>query len=529
VEWVVRGRAGRRRLGGVALVLVVLLAGGVATAGAALAVRRGQQQLAVQAMDHYITDLTGVITDEVSHYEDALADLAAAIATQPALTADAFAAMTVRFDRARLPGASGVTFSVPAYDPQVAATQALWRARGATGLTLYRTGTDIQHKYVIFARSFGGQPQTRGRDLSNTPQSDEVLNRAASTGGFAVSSPHVLLRDRMLPLAEQQISFSMAVPVVDRRERLRGWVTMAVRGGDFLREALTTHVGDAIRLTLSDPASDPAQTIVSAGGGRLTADPALFRDRTISVGRHIWHLGLRPTTTLLSVADRRMTALTMGAGATFTLLLMALVGVLAGARNRAMDQVDRATAALRLDIERRQAVEQELQELAFHDPLTGLANRILFYDRVGHALQTHARDGHRFAVFFLDLDGFKQVNDRLGHSAGDAVLREVAERLRGCLRDSDTVARFGGDEFAVIVERLADVADVHVTAQRIVRAIGRPIPVGGTTATVTASVGIALNRPGDTADDILREADVAMYAAKATGKCRHVLAGADLA
>ena len=524
---VVRGRARRRRLVGVAMVVAVLLAGGAATTGAALAVRRGQQQLATQAMDHYITDLAGVVADEVSHYEDALADLAAAAATQRELTAEAFAAMTVRFDRTRLPGASGVSFVVPAYDAQVATTQALWRSRGAVGLRIYPTGTDIRHKYVVFARSFSGPPPSPGRDLSTIPQTEEALNRAESSGFFTVSSAHVFARDRRLPVAQQQVSFTLAVPVFERAGRLLGWITMGVRGGDFMSEAVNAHIGEAIRLKLTDPAPDASPTIVSAGGGRLMGDLRLDRARTIVVGQHTWHLALRPTTALLSPTDRRMTGLTLGAGTIFTLLLMALVGVLAGARNRAMDQVDQATAALRLDIERRQAVEQELQELAFHDPLTGLANRILFYDRVGHALQTHARDGHTFAVFFLDLDGFKQVNDRLGHSAGDAVLREVADRLRDCLRDSDTVARFGGDEFAVIVERLADSADLHITATRIVEAIQQPIVIDRQQAIVTASVGVALNRTGDTADDILRAADVAMYTAKTTGKSRHVLAGAE--
>jgi diguanylate cyclase (GGDEF)-like protein len=137
------------------------------------------------------------------------------------------------------------------------------------------------------------------------------------------------------------------------------------------------------------------------------------------------------------------------------------------------------------------------------------------------------RAGHTFAVFFIDLDGFKQVNDELGHSAGDVVLKAVAARLRDCLRDGDTVARFGGDEFAVIAERLATAENVHVTADRIVCAVREPIDVGdGVFATVTASVGIALNSPGDTADDVLHEADLAMYTAKTTGKGRHVLAGA---
>jgi diguanylate cyclase (GGDEF)-like protein len=214
-------------------------------------------------------------------------------------------------------------------------------------------------------------------------------------------------------------------------------------------------------------------------------------------------------------------------GAVFTALLTALVGVLAGGRARAMDRVDAATAALRQDIERRQALEKELQRLAFHDPLTGLANRSLFYDRVTQAMRSHSRSSEEtFAVFFIDLDGFKLVNDELGHSAGDIVLCEVADRLRACLRDSDTVARFGGDEFAVILERLAVPDDVHITAERIVQAVQQPIDVGRREARVTASVGIALNRAGDTADDILREADLAMYTAKTTGKCRHVLAGA---
>jgi diguanylate cyclase (GGDEF)-like protein len=287
-----------------------------------------------------------------------------------------------------------------------------------------------------------------------------------------------------------------------------------------------------VQLRLTDPAADAVPTVAEVTEGTLLTDPRLNRESSLLFGQHVWQVNVRPTTTLPGAAGDRKTLLTLAAGIAFTLLLALLVAVLAGGRNRAMDRVDQATAALRRDIVRRQAIEAELrrresqlEDLAFHDQLTGLANRKLFYDRVGHALRTHARAASSFAVLFIDLDGFKLVNDELGHSAGDTVLRTVAERLSACLRDGDTVARFGGDEFAVVVERLADPADVRVTADRIVAAVQRPIEVGRRPVTVTASVGIALNRIGDTADDILREADLAMYEAKSGGKGRHVLAG----
>jgi diguanylate cyclase (GGDEF)-like protein len=512
------------------MVLIVPILGILATTGAVRSVSRGQQRLSTQAMDHYIADISEVIVDQVSHYGDALTDLAAGISSQDRFTNTDFNAMTAALNAVRLPGASGVAFVVPASDDQIPATQAYWRSRGATGLSLYKTGADVQHKFVIFSRSFTGSAQNPGRDLSALPETEDALRIAREIGAFTLSRAHVLLRDRMLPLDQQQMSFTLAVPVYGRPGTARsgivlGWVTMGVRGRDFLTQVLHSESQGAIKLSLNDPAASDS-VIAAVTGGTAMRAPGLSRSRILVVGHRDWRLTVRPTTDLLSVTDRRSTDLTMLTGAVFTALLTALVGVLAGGRARAMDRVDAATAALRQDIERRQALEKELQRLAFHDPLTGLANRSLFYDRVTQAMRSHSRSDETFAVFFIDLDGFKQVNDELGHSAGDIVLCEVADRLRACLRDGDTVARFGGDEFAVILERLAVPDDVHITAERIVQAVQQPIDVGRREARVTASVGIALNRAGDTADDILREADLAMYTAKTTGKCRHVLAGA---
>jgi diguanylate cyclase (GGDEF)-like protein len=527
VETAAAHPARRRRLSGVALILAVLLLGGAATIAAALAAGRSQQRLAAQEMDHYIDDVSDVITDQVNDYGDALTDLAVGISAQTFLHADDFATLSSSLDNRRLPGATGVAFVVAAGDDETPAVQAYWRSHGATRLTLTgEGGAGAEHKFVIFSHSFTGKGTPPGRDLSQVPQTDDILRIARETGAFTIGRPLILLRDRNLPAAQRQVAFTLAAPVRSKLGTVTGWVVMGVRGRDFLSQTVGRQAADAIRMELSDPAAGPETLIAGVSRGTLMPDPGLERHRTLALGHHTWQLRLRPTTGLLSVTDRWAGRFAIAGGVAFTLLLATLVAVLVGGRNRAMDRVDEATAALREDIRRREAVEAELQRLALHDPLTGLANRVLFYERVGHALSTHARAGETFAVLFIDLDGFKQVNDRLGHSAGDVVLRAVADRLRICLRDSDTVARFGGDEFAVVVERLAAPDHVEITAERIVAEVGRPIEVGTHRTRVTASIGIALNHPGDSADDILREADLAMYTAKTTGKCRHVLAGA---
>lgn len=528
VQPVADGQARRRRLSGAAMVVVVLILGAVATTGATAAVRGDQRARTEQTMDRYIDSISNAVEDQVGHYREALLDVAAGLSSQTTLTHTDFMAMTAALDEHRLAGASGLSFVVPATDATAASTQAYWRERGADGLDLYRTGTDGEHAYVIFARTFNGSALNPGRDLNQTPSSAEPLRISAETGTFTVGPAHVLLRDAQLP-ADQQLSVTLAVPVhgeagTPGAGHLIGWVTMGVRGEDVLHESLADRTQDDLQLELTDTA-DTGGVLARVSAGTLMSGANLERSRTLVVGQHTWRLTMAPTTTMLSATDRQAATIVLVAGLSVTALLALLVGVLAGARARAMDKVDAATAALRQDIERRQALELELERRALTDPLTGLANRSLFYDRVSHAMRSHTRAHETFAVFFVDLDGFKQVNDVFGHSAGDVVLRAVGDRLQGCLRESDTVARFGGDEFALVVERLAEPEDVHVTARRIVEAVQMPIDVGGhRTASVTASVGIALNRAGFAADDILREADLAMYAAKATGKSKHILA-----
>jgi diguanylate cyclase (GGDEF)-like protein/PAS domain S-box-containing protein len=174
-----------------------------------------------------------------------------------------------------------------------------------------------------------------------------------------------------------------------------------------------------------------------------------------------------------------------------------------------------------LDITARREAEEQLRYQAFHDALTGLANRSLFTNRVEHALVLRSQQTRtEVAVLFLDLDDFKGVNDTLGHAAGDALLRGVGVRIREALSPSYTVARMGGDEFAVLIEEVAGTPTAVDAAERIVASLQTPFDVEGREVFVTASVGIAI---GTVADDLLRAADVAMYRAKGSGKAQYVL------
>jgi diguanylate cyclase (GGDEF)-like protein/PAS domain S-box-containing protein len=171
------------------------------------------------------------------------------------------------------------------------------------------------------------------------------------------------------------------------------------------------------------------------------------------------------------------------------------------------------------DISERRQLEDQLVHQAFHDSLTALANRALFKDRVDHALQRTKRQTPSVAVLFLDLDGFKEVNDSLGHAAGDRLLIQVAERLHSCVRPSDTVARFGGDEFAVLIEDASDDIDVVQVAERVLEGLRQPFVVNGRELHVRGSMGIArMDSDVDGADQLLRNADLAMYRAKAAGR-----------
>jgi diguanylate cyclase (GGDEF)-like protein/PAS domain S-box-containing protein len=172
----------------------------------------------------------------------------------------------------------------------------------------------------------------------------------------------------------------------------------------------------------------------------------------------------------------------------------------------------------------RQTTEDAIEHRALHDPLTGLPNRVLFLDRLEHALERLRRQPRaHVAVLFIDLDHFKLVNDSLGHHAGDELLAAVAARLKQAVRPSDTVARFGGDEFGLLLEEVSSEVDAITTAERIAAVFARPFIVGSNEHFVTTSVGIALAKGGELPDELIRDADAAMYRAKERGRARYEL------
>jgi diguanylate cyclase (GGDEF)-like protein len=175
------------------------------------------------------------------------------------------------------------------------------------------------------------------------------------------------------------------------------------------------------------------------------------------------------------------------------------------------------------DVTERRKLEAELEHQAFHDSLTGLANRALFTDRVSHAIDRGVRRQNLFAVLFIDLDDFKTINDSLGHAAGDELLVVVARRLESCLRPEDTCARLGGDEFAIMIESISGPDAAVVVSRRILTAIAEPVRVLGSDVVAQASIGIALGSGDQSTSEVLRSADLAMYRAKNDGKSRYAL------
>jgi diguanylate cyclase (GGDEF)-like protein len=292
-----------------------------------------------------------------------------------------------------------------------------------------------------------------------------------------------------------------------RRAAVAGWIRSSFQITTLIRDAIGQHRGLSVALYHSNPGQ--AEQLVGRVGPAGSAKD-LSHAATIQIDG-TWRVLVRGSASTGTLSPTMQGLGLFLTGTIVSLLLSALIMVLARSREHALGMVHEKTGQLR--------------HQALHDALTGLPNRALALDRAEQMLARARREHLPVAALYLDIDGFKQVNDTFGHAIGDALLRTVASRLTSVIRDGDTAARLGGDEFVILLDGSTLDIDPEVVAERLREVLGQPYDLSqeiGRELSVTASIGIAIGERAS-ADDLLRDADLALYAAKAAGKDSYVL------
>jgi diguanylate cyclase (GGDEF)-like protein len=364
-----------------------------------------------------------------------------------------------------------------------------------------------------------------GVDMMQDPTRRAAMEKAASTNRTTLTP-----KLRLAGEVDESAGFIVYL-AVKRKGELLGWLTAAFRAEEFMGGLL----GDALPPIDFDIKDDAGKLLYSTAGVYADGAPRPLPDsdgrpsltRAQNLSGYPWTVRYVASTTFATTADKVTPWATAIAGGVVTLLVLAVTLTGAGWRREAL-RLASQTEAL-------QKSEAAVRHLATHDPLTGLPNRMLFLERLESALQsTEPTAG--FTLAYVDIDGFKAVNDTYGHRAGDELLQAIAGRLLSRVRDTDTVARIGGDEFAILIvddKSGSDVADVAGDiGNDVVARLGEPYALeaigDGTTVSIGASVGMALYPyDGSVGDDLVHAADSAMLRAKRSGRGRAALAGSE--
>jgi signal transduction histidine kinase len=346
-----RGEAGTRRgrLGGPVLALVVLLAGLATTALTVVALRADQRDNAQQVMNQRTAVALAAVQTETERYRALLEATAAGISTDDSFTWDDFDVVTAPLASADLAGAASVAYVVPSPTDQIAATQSLWRSRGAEGLTLRPAGPVGPHYFSVFTRMFSESDEPMdGLDVRGSPEASAALSYAQQIAQPTVSDTYVLLRDRDLPVAEQQHSFVFVAPIWTRAPipAFRGWIVLGMRGQDFLSGVLRT---------VSQGQLDGQLLATTSGGARSAAaeytvpgHPSLSRSNDFTVADQQWTLVTRADPGRLPGAHSVLPMIVLFGGLAITVILAGLVWVLATGRSRAWARMQEATRELRV-------------------------------------------------------------------------------------------------------------------------------------------------------------------------------------
>lgn len=294
--------------------------------------------------------------------------------------------------------------------------------------------------------------------------------------------------------------------VAERRASVRGWIIGSFDLAALARSAQAMQHGFAI--TVVHTSEGRRAEVVARLKGRPGGSPGSYTATLHLDGT--WQIGVSGQLFVTGMSAEEQGLIAFLTGAIVTVLLAALLAVLARSRGHALAMVEQRT--------------RELRHQALHDALTGLPNRVLALDRAEQMLARARRQGVPVAALYVDVDGFKHVNDSFGHAAGDALLRAVARRLESVVREGDTAARLGGDEFVVLVEGSTLDAGPELVAERLLEVLRAPYDLDGESGrpvSLSASVGIASGLR-ESADELLRDADLALYEAKSAGRNRHV-------
>jgi diguanylate cyclase (GGDEF)-like protein len=350
-----------------------------------------------------------------------------------------------------------------------------------------------------------GNESIIGLDFRTVADQFQLLDQSRRARQSVLAGPLALYQ------GGQALVYRRPIFVSGRMGQLRYWGTLSVVARvEGLLEASGITVQPDLDIALR------GQDGRGAEGGMIWGDPALFDEHSVLSeldvpGGH-WQLAARPKGgwPQLGLTDSRLFAVSLSVGA--------LLAVFCAQLTRGHLLLRRRNNDLNREVGERQQAEAELAHIALYDGVTNLPNRVLFRQRLDRNVAL-GPDGHGFAVLLLDIDGFKVINDTLGHTLGDVLLQQATQRLAQQIRPDDTLARLGGDEFGFILEHLGDPARAAPIVERLVKAMQQPFDLDGNAALVSASVGVALYPlDGQSAVDLLRHADTAMYSAKEAGR-----------
>jgi diguanylate cyclase (GGDEF)-like protein len=507
----------------------ILVVGLVASLGSALLWRSSVKAHDRQQFQATSTDVNETVETLLRRDADFVTTLRGVLTMQPHLSA-------TRFDQwfSQLQGkqremsglGTTVVEAVPA--AKLAAFQARRAAdpafRAFVGGTVVPVASSGRARYCLL--SAGGTVTPYTREVGQLVQGD-WCNPASPIGGFQDGG--ILQADLLqsvtdsgqflvYPVTVQGVStlFVEAAfyrrgaslqSVAQRRAAVAGWVGSSFGITALIHEAIGDHHGLSVALYHSNPGE--IEKLIGRVGTASSAD-AFTHETTMQIDG-TWRAVVRGTETASWLSANLQGLLVLIVGAIVSLLLFALVLVLTRSREQALGMVKEKTG--------------ELRHQSLHDALTGLPNRVLALDRAEQMLARARRQQIPVAALYLDIDGFKHVNDTFGHAAGDELLRTVATRLQGVVREGDTAARLSGDEFVVLVEGSALDAGPELVAERLLEVLRQPYEMDGQMVrqlSLTASIGVALGERANAAE-LLRDADVALYEAKAAGKNRYML------